>query len=83
MNLLVIGINHNSAPISVRERVAFVPEQMHQALKDAVGNTGVSELAILSTCNRTELYGIAEDGDVAATSMLDWLSEYHHIDRLN
>ncbi|MEX1664930.1 glutamyl-tRNA reductase [Zhongshania arctica] len=82
MNLLVIGINHNSAPISVRERVAFVPEQMEQALKDALDCTGVSELAILSTCNRTELYGIAEDdSDAAATSMLDWLSAYHHIDR--
>ncbi|CAA0095748.1 glutamyl-tRNA reductase [Zhongshania aliphaticivorans] len=82
MNLLVIGINHNSAPVSIRERVAFVPEQMHQALKDAVGSTGVSELAILSTCNRTELYGIAgEDGDAAAASMLDWLSVYHHVDR--
>lgn len=82
MNLLVIGINHNSAPISIRERVAFVPEQMEQALKDAVDSTGVSELAILSTCNRTELYGIAEDNsDAAAMSMLDWLSAYHHIDR--
>ncbi|CAA0083180.1 Glutamyl-tRNA reductase [Zhongshania aliphaticivorans] len=82
MNLLVIGINHNSAPVSVRERVAFVPEHMMQALNDAVGTTGVSELAILSTCNRTELYGIAEEsGDAAAASMLDWLAAYHNIDR--
>ena len=81
MNLLVIGINHNSAPVSIRERVAFVPEQMQQALKDAVLSTGVSELAILSTCNRTELYGIADDdGDVVATSILEWLAAYHHID---
>ena len=72
MNLLVIGINHNSAPVSIRERVAFVPEQMHGALRDAVASTGVSELAILSTCNRTELYGIAgDDGDAAAAGMLD------------
>ncbi|GAA4105514.1 glutamyl-tRNA reductase [Zhongshania borealis] len=82
MNLLVIGINHNSAPVAVRERVAFVPEQMPSALREALGCAGVSELAILSTCNRTELYGvIAGEADAAVCGILDWLSAYHHIDR--
>jgi glutamyl-tRNA reductase len=82
MNLLVIGINHNSAPVAVRERVAFVPEQMSSALREALERTGVSELAILSTCNRTEFYGvIAGDPDAAVFGVLDWLSSYHHIDR--
>jgi glutamyl-tRNA reductase len=82
MNLLVIGINHNSAPVAVRERVAFVPEQMAAALRDAVSKLRVSELAILSTCNRTELYGVVIDTDDATVAeMLDWLANYHHLDR--
>lgn len=74
MNLLVLGINHNSAPVAVRERVAFVPEAMEAALQQALGLAGVDEVAILSTCNRTELYvvGAEDDEPVAA-----WLAEYH------
>jgi glutamyl-tRNA reductase len=81
MNLLVIGINHNSASVELRERVAFVPEQMGAALGAALGQQGVAELAILSTCNRTELYVVA-DGDIdgaAGDALLQWLADYHHI----
>ncbi|AKH70793.1 glutamyl-tRNA reductase [Spongiibacter sp. IMCC21906] len=81
MNLLVIGINHNSASVELRERVAFVPEQMGAALGAALGQQGVAELAILSTCNRTELYVVA-DGDIdgaADDALLQWLADFHHI----
>ncbi len=74
MNLLVLGINHNSAPLAVRERVAFVPESMEAALQLALGQDGVEEVAILSTCNRTELYVIgARDSQAIAL----WLADYH------
>ncbi len=74
MNLLVLGINHNSAPLAVRERVAFVPESMEAALQLALGQDGVEEVAILSTCNRTELYVIgARDSQAVAL----WLADYH------
>jgi glutamyl-tRNA reductase len=74
MNLLVLGINHNSAPIAVRERVAFVPEAMEAALLKALGLIGIDEVAILSTCNRTELYVVGnDDSDAVAT----WLADYH------
>ena len=55
MRLLLLGINHNSAPLSLRERVAFVPEQIHVALRDGVAAGLGEEIAILSTCNRTEI----------------------------
>ncbi|MBD2858752.1 glutamyl-tRNA reductase [Spongiibacter sp. KMU-158] len=81
MNLLVIGINHTSAPLALRERVAFVPEQMQSALQDAALAAGVGEVTILSTCNRTEVYGLAETGmDDGAERLLEWLANYHHVD---
>src|SRR5690606_37157491 len=58
MSLLVLGINHNTAAVAVREKVAFAPEAMHEALHQACNSAGMSEVAILSTCNRTEIFGV-------------------------
>ena len=82
MRLLLLGINHNSAPLSLRERVAFVPEQIHVALRDGVAAGLGEEMAILSTCNRTEIYALAGDDDLAGgeQAILDWLSRFHHVD---
>lgn len=74
MKLLVLGINHNSAPVAVRERVAFAPETMEVALQQALTLTGVDEVAILSTCNRTELYVVGAD---VGESVTTWLADYH------
>ncbi|MEM6483439.1 MAG: glutamyl-tRNA reductase [Pseudomonadota bacterium] len=56
MNLISLGINHNSAHIDVRERVAFAPEQVGDAMHEACRHTGLDEVVVLSTCNRTEIY---------------------------
>ena len=56
MTLIALGLNHQSAPLPVREKVAFAPEAMPQALSDLARQTGVNEALILSTCNRTEVY---------------------------
>ncbi|MDX1605373.1 MAG: hypothetical protein R3202_04220, partial [Candidatus Competibacterales bacterium] len=56
MPLLAVGINHKTAPVSIREQVAFTPERLPDALRDLRSSGGASEVAILSTCNRTELY---------------------------
>jgi glutamyl-tRNA reductase len=77
MALLALGINHKSANIALRERVAFAPEQMTEALKDALKDAGLSELVILSTCNRTELFVSNDNGKVDAFTVLQWLSEYN------
>ncbi|MDR3426754.1 MULTISPECIES: glutamyl-tRNA reductase [Silvimonas] len=68
MNLLVLGVNHETAPLSVRERLAFSPTELQTALPGLVAQPGVMEAAIISTCNRTELYCNAHDGK----ALLDW-----------
>ena len=72
MQLLAVGLNHTTAPVSLREKVAFPADQLGQAVASACawfGNTNQRpfESAILSTCNRTEIYGAsANDGDIEA-----------------
>ncbi|OIQ89236.1 glutamyl-tRNA reductase [mine drainage metagenome] len=73
MELFALGINHHTAPLSVREQVAFLPEHCAQALSDLTRAKAVREAAILSTCNRTELYCAADHPAVA----IDWLAQYH------
>jgi glutamyl-tRNA reductase len=57
----VLGINHHSAPLEVREKVAFAPESQAAALAELAGQPGVAEVVLVSTCNRTEIYCNAED----------------------
>ncbi|MGH8510352.1 MAG: glutamyl-tRNA reductase, partial [Gammaproteobacteria bacterium] len=56
MPLLVVGINHKTAPIAIRERVMFTPDRLPHALSEFRRVEGVNEALILSTCNRTEIY---------------------------
>jgi glutamyl-tRNA reductase len=82
MNLIALGISHNSAAVEVRERVAFAPEQVSEALADACGAAQVDEVVILSTCNRTELYAIVPEGAGLADKaqeLIDWMANYHHL----
>jgi glutamyl-tRNA reductase len=75
MQLYALGLNHHTAPLAIRERVAFQPEHMGQALHDLARADSVREAAILSTCNRTELYFAAEHPQHAA----DWLARFHRL----
>lgn len=61
MSLLTVGLNHHTAPLSIREAVAFPAEQFASALDDFLRLPQIREGAILSTCNRTELYAIVDD----------------------
>jgi glutamyl-tRNA reductase len=60
MTLLAFGINHTTASLAVRERMAFAPEDVANALHSASQEAGLNEVAILSTCNRTEIYATSE-----------------------
>ncbi len=71
--LVALGINHQTAPVAVRERVAFADEALVRALGQLRALPGVDEVALLSTCNRTELYAIAEDGGAA---LAQWLATH-------
>ena len=70
MTLWVLGINHQTAPVDLRERVAFDAGNLPVALASLRALSEVSEAALLSTCNRTELYAIARDSE----SLTHWLS---------
>ncbi len=70
MTLWVLGINHQTAPVDLRERVAFDAGNLPAALASLRALSEVSEAALLSTCNRTELYAIARDSE----SLTHWLS---------
>ena len=77
MTLLALGINHKTADVAVRERVAFTPGQLEAALVALKGLPAVSEAAVLSTCNRTELYCVTEaQGEQA---VIDWLGRFHDL----
>jgi glutamyl-tRNA reductase len=73
MSLYTLGLNHTTAPLEVRERVAFSPDVLADALRDLVGAKRVREAAILSTCNRTEVY--FHGGDPEPVSK--WLAGFH------
>jgi len=78
MSLIALGINHRTAPVELREQVAITGERMSDALRDLAALPAVSEAAILSTCNRTELYcGIARD-EVDTVSA--WLARFHSLE---
>lgn len=78
MGFLAFGINHNTATVDVRERVAFAPDQLADALLQFRDETLSGEVAILSTCNRTEIYCTQEQAD--AGGLIDWLAQYHGLD---
>lgn len=77
MLLLALGINHKTAPVQVRERVAFPPDTVRHALNGLRTEVGAREAAILSTCNRTELYcGLEAD---ATARLVGWLGAFHRV----
>lgn len=80
MTLLALGINHKTAPVSLRERVSFSPDALGQALNSLLQQPMVQGGVLLSTCNRTELYLSVEEQANQREQLIDWLCEYHHLD---
>lgn len=89
MGIWALGINHKTAPVSVRERVAFDPASMSDVLNQVQELDPVSEVVILSTCNRTEIYCSSphSEDDTADQSaqqkavLSQWMSDHHNIDQ--
>lgn len=75
MPLYTLGLNHQTAPLAVRELVSFRQDTLGHALRDLLGRHKVKEAAILSTCNRTEVYIHGSDPDPVVT----WLEDFHHV----
>jgi glutamyl-tRNA reductase len=79
MAIITLGLNHHTAPISIRERLAFPAEQVAHALRKLRRLPGIEEAAILSTCNRTEFYcGIHGAG---RDHLVNWIADAQHLTR--
>src|SRR5262249_4953999 len=78
MALLVVGLNHKTAPVAVRERLAFAG-QSHAAPLTQWYDPAVEEVVILSTCNRVECYLQGPDAEAVARCCIDFLATYHRL----
>lgn len=77
MIFIACGVNHKTAPIEIREKISAANDEHHkQLLKKIMRLSGVSEAAILSTCNRTEIYCVTDQSDAIAP----WLANEHQIE---
>jgi glutamyl-tRNA reductase len=80
LSIVAVGINHKTAPVAVREKISFNPDKLSVALQEMLSAVQCREVAILSTCNRTELY-LVQEGDVEHTQarLVQWLESYHNV----
>ncbi|ANJ66440.1 glutamyl-tRNA reductase [Halothiobacillus diazotrophicus] len=76
MSLIAFGLNHKTAPVDVRERIAFGVDRLPSALKDLIHGCGAKEAAIVSTCNRTEIYAHSE---CVRENLIEWLATFHQL----
>jgi glutamyl-tRNA reductase len=79
-NLVLVGINHRTAPVEVRELMNIQEARLASALSDLIRRDGIMEALILSTCNRVEVAVHAREGAKADHILRKFLSEYHHCD---
>ncbi|MEZ4483626.1 MAG: glutamyl-tRNA reductase [Syntrophotaleaceae bacterium] len=77
MQIVAIGLNHKSAPVAIREQVAFASERQEEALRQLIAAPEILEGMLLSTCNRVELYACSHDGAAAAAKLKSFLCEFH------
>ncbi len=77
MNIVLLGLNHKTAPIELRERLAIGPQQLEEATRSLVQSPGVLEGMILSTCNRVELLTSLKPD---APHLMDFVGSYFSID---
>ncbi|OBP16088.1 glutamyl-tRNA reductase [Rheinheimera sp. SA_1] len=78
MTIFALGINHKTAPVALREQVAFAPEQVAGALLDLAAATQVTDAVIVSTCNRTELYFSGTEAQ--SKQVIAWLAKFHQLE---
>jgi len=79
MELIVLGLNHKTAPIEIRECLAFKSEDIEKALAHARTLPSLKENMILSTCNRVELYAVGRQAEKAISDLKTFLSQFHHL----
>lgn len=83
MQLVVLGLNHKSAPINVREQFSFDKSEVSTALDEVYHYDNISECVVLSTCNRTEIYAVLEEVNDPHQYMLTLMKELKHTDSID
>lgn len=79
VHILAVGLNHKTAPVEIRERLAFSASSLGPALQALVRREGLTEAAILSTCNRAEIYTVTMELQQGLVETCYFLSEFHEI----
>jgi glutamyl-tRNA reductase len=80
MEIVLVGLNHRTAPVEVRERVSFTAEQSRKAAEELRSRGILQETLVLSTCNRSEIYGVPpESSHECAPGLSSFLSEFHSV----
>ncbi len=80
MEIVLVGLNHRTAPVEVRERVSFTTEQSRKAAEELRSRGILQETLVLSTCNRSEIYGVPpESSHESAPGLSSFLSEFHSV----
>ncbi|HEZ4548426.1 TPA: glutamyl-tRNA reductase [Neisseria meningitidis] len=74
MQLTAVGLNHQTAPLSIREKLAFAAAALPKAVRNLARSNAATEAVILSTCNRTELYCVGDSEEI-----IRWLADYHSL----
>ncbi|MEK7788903.1 MAG: glutamyl-tRNA reductase [Planctomycetota bacterium] len=81
MNILIVGLNHKTADVDIRERLAFNGQKLEEGLQRIKTLPDVKEAVILSTCNRVEIYAAVTNAASAHEAIKNFISEFHGIDR--
>lgn len=81
MNILIVGLNHKTADVDVREKLAFNGQKLEEGMQRIKTLPDVKEAVILSTCNRVEIYAAVTNAAAAHEAIKNFISEFHGIDR--
>lgn len=79
MHIVIVGLSHNTAPVEIREKLAFAPTAMERPLRQMLELPTIAEGLIVSTCNRVELCAATKEPEAAMMALRRFLAEYHEI----
>lgn len=77
MNIIVVGLSHKTAPVEIRERVAFSPTAMEKPLRQVADLPGITEGLIVSTCNRVEIYAVSREAEAGVDRLRRFMADFH------
>ena len=79
MHIVIIGLSHKTAPVEIREKLAFAPTAMERPLRQMLELSTITEGLIISTCNRVELCAVTKEPEAAIAELRRFLAEYHEV----